>query len=65
MANKYKDRNCACCALRKKCGTWNTEVYGDTYKADERDKVPFPDNAVCISFRFDYGYDHDRLGGIR
>lgn len=49
--NKYK--NCACCALRKECGTWNTEVYGDTYIASERHKKPFPCDVVCIRFKFD------------
>ena len=50
-ANKYK--NCACCAFRKECGTWDTEVYGDTHNASERHKKPFPCDAVCIRFKFD------------
>lgn len=53
MAEGDKYKNCACCTLRKECGTWNTEVYGDTYKASERNKKPFPHNVVCIRFKYD------------
>lgn len=60
MAKGSKHNNCACCAFRKECGTWNTEVYGDTYKADERHKKPFPCDVVCIRFKFD-----SEMGGFR
>lgn len=52
MAKSSKYRNCACCALRKKCGTWNTEVYGDTHKEKERHKKPFPSEVVCVGFKY-------------
>jgi hypothetical protein len=58
MAKGNKFENCSCCARRKEC--WNTEAYGDTYKADERHKKPFPRDVACIKFKFD-----SEMGGFR
>lgn len=49
---KFRFKNCSCCELRRTCGTWNTERYGDY---GERGKLPFPDNCVCMQFKYDKG----------